>query len=136
MSQHPPSIDIDEGTKAAQAKRFGWRDALVRAPNISLLGKVVGQCLAMHYNVQTGACFPSEELLARELRKTPRTIAKAIAELKKNRWIEVWRPNRLTSNHYELLDTHVDAVIILYDDLRADLDQERERKRSSPRKTV
>jgi hypothetical protein len=78
--------------------------------------------------------FPSQKLMAVELRVTTRTIANAIEELRTNHWIAVERPNKRTSNVYRLLHTHVDAVEEWYQDQKERLKEARDMKRASRQK--
>lgn len=119
-----------------QALRFRWHDALLLAPNLSDVAKLTGLLLAKYFNVETGACFPSQEQLALDLGKTTRTVANAVRELKDKRWIAVERLDRHKSNQYQLLHTHVDDVFTLNDDRRNQLKDDRERKRRSYRRPI
>ena len=65
--------------------------------------RVVLIALCAHRNRATGACFPSDALLARELRCSPRTVYSARISLRSRGVLRWTKSGRHHSNYYEIL---------------------------------
>lgn len=131
---HGTPAGADDKRNYARHRLF-WEDCIRRAPNLSIMSRLVGITISRYVNDVRQIAYPSQGLMAVELGVTTRTIANAVEELRANHWIAVERPNKRASNVYRLLDTHVDGVEEWYQDQKERLNEARDMKRASRQKT-
>lgn len=86
---------------------------LMLATDSSLNGvaKAAGCVLLDHYNLETGLCFPSIELIAAESNCAERSVRRALSDLKKAGWIDWIRyGGRGHTNLYSINWQHYEAA--------------------------
>jgi hypothetical protein len=98
--------------------KFNLIDAFTMDSTLTALQRLVGIRLTQRLNCRTRTCYPSAQTLADELGVCVRSIEKAIAALKRRRWIEVVSKGRHGTNVYRVLETHLNAVLDYQTSLR------------------
>lgn len=77
-----------------------WQQQVLPVTGLSARAKSVLLMLAFHKNDMTGDCFPSRELLARELSCSVRSIANGLKELRERGFVKITRTK--SSSRYDL----------------------------------
>jgi DNA-binding MarR family transcriptional regulator len=78
----------------------------------------VAVALLSHANAETGAIYPSQEVLAVEIGVSVPTVKRAIRALIDKGWLRVERKNRHVQNRYEFLTDHFEAIEDIHREVR------------------
>jgi hypothetical protein len=81
-----------------------WLELLlqVKASELSGAAKLVGTCIALHLDIETGRCERSSELIADDLGMNGRSVRRMIRKLEAAGWLGVDRTLGFYANSFEL----------------------------------
>jgi hypothetical protein len=103
MSKPPPKLEW-------------WRVyAAVTILPINGSQKAVLGCLVDHTNPKSGLCYPSEALIAAEIKRPLRTVERAVSKLERTPYLSV-KPRSQSSNSF---DINFDALLKAFDAYKA-----------------
>lgn len=106
--------DEDDRLRSFTSWKLDLLDAMSVDPRLTASDFRVAFRLMQHVNAETGACFPSQEVLSDEAVMKERGARQCIANLKRHGWIAIKARSsggRGKSNFYQFMRDHVNAML-------------------------